>query len=87
MDILDFPGRRPFRDGGNLLRGHPEAVRRQDIPQILAGGDAELAFWKFTEESGLPESPEDFAHVICVLGLVVGGDKYVVQVNNNVNVE
>jgi hypothetical protein len=43
LNILNFPRYRPIRSSGDLVWHHVETVRRQDVGEVLAGGDTELA--------------------------------------------
>ena len=87
LNVLHFPGFRPINDGGNFVRRHPEAFRRQDVTEIFAGGDAELALGEFAVESGLPEAPEHLPNMFGMLGRIVGIDQYVVQIDDDVHVQ
>jgi hypothetical protein len=42
--VLHFPRYWPIRNSGNFVRRHAETVRRQNVAEVLASGDAELAF-------------------------------------------
>jgi hypothetical protein len=43
LNVLHFPRYGPICNGGNLVQRHAETVGRQNVAEVLASGDAELA--------------------------------------------
>jgi hypothetical protein len=43
LNILHFPRYGPIRNSGNLVRRHAETIRQQNVAEVLASGDTELA--------------------------------------------
>jgi hypothetical protein len=44
LNILNLPWNGPIRDSGYFVRSHAETIRRQNVTEVLAGGDSKLAF-------------------------------------------
>jgi hypothetical protein len=87
LNVLDLLRSGPFRDGGDLVRSHSEAIRREDITKIFASGDAKLALGEFTEKAVSAEAPEYFLYMLGVLRIIVGVDEDIIQIDDDVDVE
>jgi hypothetical protein len=44
LNVLNLPWNGPIRDSGYFVRSHAETIRRQNVTEVLAGGDSKLAF-------------------------------------------
>ena len=62
----------------DFVGGHSEAAQREDVAQILDGGDVEEAFISTSIEMMLLEVLENFLDIVLVLFLRVRVDEYVV---------
>jgi hypothetical protein len=87
LDVADFPWFRPILNAIYFGGVHREAVGRKDETKVLDTFRVELAFVGASVQSMLSEATQDLADVSAMVGLVVGVDENVVQVDYNRDVE
>src|SRR5882724_9540798 len=87
LNIFDFSGFGPILNYLDFVRRHGEAFRRQHISEVFAGSDVKFAFVCTGKKSVSAESVKYFSDVSLVFGNIVRVDEYVVQIDddNDVN--
>ena len=70
-----------------LVIGHSEARRRKDVFQILYQLGVEFAFLCFSIKTSLVETLESFFHMLVMLGHVIRVDKYIIQIDHDIDIQ
>ena len=87
MNILDFPGFRPVLDCFDFVRGHEEAVGREDVSQILYCVLVELTLFSFGIEAMLAEMVKNLVDMFAMFSRVARVDKDIIKIDYNTYIE
>jgi len=67
--------------------GHDEARKRKDVSQILYWLGVEFTFLCFGIKTSLVETLEYFFYMLVMFGHVIQVDKYVIQIDHNIDIQ
>jgi hypothetical protein len=87
LNILNLPWNGPIRDSGYFVRSHAETVWRQNVAEVLAGGDSKLAFRQFAIQPSFTKTSENLPDVSGMRRWVVRVHQDVIEVYNDVNIQ
>ena len=87
MIVFDLTRFRPVQNSFNFRGIHFETIFQEKESQIFDGISGKLAFVRTAVKAMLPELTKNFPYMCFVLGRVVGKNKDVVQIDNNIDVQ